>query len=149
MKKYIIGAAIALIFLIYSIALRSQHTRLILPSSSKAGSGNSSTGSNAVTASKPSKVKYKDGHFVGSVANAYYGNVQVAVDISNGKIKNVNFIQAPSDNPNSSYINQQAKPYLAQEAIQAQSSNVQVITGATFSSEAFIQSLTSALNKAK
>jgi len=46
-------------------------------------------------------------------------------------------------------INQQAMPYLQQEAIQAQSSNVQVISGATYTSQAFIQSLATAFAQAK
>jgi uncharacterized protein with FMN-binding domain len=45
-------------------------------------------------------------------------------------------------------INQQAIPYLQQEAIQAQSSKVQLISGATFTSQAFTQSLANALSQA-
>jgi len=66
------------------------------------------------------------------------------------KITDVKFLSnRPNENPNSIYINQQAMPYLKQEAIQAQSANVNIITGATYTSQAFIQSLTNALNQAK
>jgi uncharacterized protein with FMN-binding domain len=92
--------------------------------------------------------QYKDGTYAGSVANAYYGNVQVQAVIKNGQITTVNFLQSPNENPNSIYVNQQAMPYLVQEAIQAQSSKVSAITGATFTSQAFMQSLANALSQA-
>lgn len=96
-----------------------------------------------------SSTKYKDGSYTGSVANAYYGNVQVQVSVSGGKITNVQFLQYPNDNPNSQYINSQATPYLKQEALQAQSAQVNGVTGATLTSQAFVQSLSSALSQAQ
>lgn len=97
---------------------------------------------------KPSS-PYKDGTFTGDVADAFYGPLQVQATISGGRITNVSFLQAPNDNSNSIAINQQADPMLAQEAIQAQSANVDIISGATASSQAFVQSMQSALNQAK
>jgi uncharacterized protein with FMN-binding domain len=92
---------------------------------------------------------FKDGTYTGNPADAFYGNIQVQATISDGKITNVTFLQYPNDRGRSIEINQQADPILAQEAIQAQSANVDVISGATDSSQAFVQSLQSALNKAK
>jgi uncharacterized protein with FMN-binding domain len=69
--------------------------------------------------------------------------------IQNGRITAVNFIQFPNENPNSIYVNQTAMPYLKQETIQAQSSKVSIVTGATLTSQAFIQSLANALSQAK
>jgi uncharacterized protein with FMN-binding domain len=74
--------------------------------------------------------------------------VQVSVVVSGGRISDVKFLQYPNSHSTSVYINQQAMPYLKQETLQAQSANVQSITGATFTSYAFIQSLHSALAKA-
>ena len=59
------------------------------------------------------------------------------------------FLQAPNDRERSIAINSQADPMLAQEAIQAQSAQVDVVSGATDSSQAFVQSMQSALDKAK
>ena len=95
------------------------------------------------------KSKYKDGTYTGDPADAFYGNIQVQATISNGRITNIQFLQYPNDRGTSIYINSQADPMLAQEAIQAQSANVNIISGATDSSIAFIQSLQSILNKAK
>ena len=92
---------------------------------------------------------YKDGEYTGSVADAYYGNIQVKATIQNGKISDVQFLQYPSDRHQSVQINTSAMPILKQEAITAQSSNVDIVSGATDSSQAFIQSLAYALNLAK
>ena len=92
--------------------------------------------------------RYKNGTYTGSVADAFYGNVQVQVTISGGMITNVQFLQYPSDRSTSRFINSQAIPLLQQEAIQAQSAQVSGVSGATATSGAFIQSLGSALSQA-
>jgi uncharacterized protein with FMN-binding domain len=92
---------------------------------------------------------YKDGSYTGSVQDAYYGSVLVQAVIRGGKITDVIFLQSPSDNRTSQYINSQAMPVLRQEAIQAQGANVNGVSGASATSPAFIASLTDALNQAK
>ena len=168
MKKFMLSLAVLGIFLIYSAGIRHQNPVLAkpsslvasgsAPSSSTPTSGSSSTTpsgntGSSTTASPPpastsSNGKYKDGTYTGSVADAYYGNVQVSVTVSGGKISSVKFLQYPNTHSTSVAINQQAIPYLQQEAIQAQSANVQLISGATFTSQAFIQSLQAALSRA-
>ncbi|MBU6447937.1 FMN-binding protein [Patescibacteria group bacterium] len=93
--------------------------------------------------------QYVDGNYTGSVADAYYGYVQVQVSVSGGKITGVQFLQYPNDRSTSRYINGQAMPYLIAEAIQAQNANVDVVSGATDTSMAFRQSLADALSQAK
>ncbi len=95
------------------------------------------------------KKTYNDGSFDGSVADAYYGYVQVRAIIRNDKIVDVQFLQYPNDRGTSIEINSQAMPYLTQEAIQAQSSNVDIVSGATQTSGAFRESIASALAKAR
>jgi uncharacterized protein with FMN-binding domain len=92
--------------------------------------------------------QYKNGTFTGVAANAFYGQVQVQVVINNGKISSVNFLDYPQDRRTSARINSFAVPYLQSEAIQAQSAQVDVISGATLTSEAFMVSLQSALDNA-
>ena len=92
---------------------------------------------------------YKDGTYTGIPADAIYGNIQVRTTIANGRITNVQFLQYPKDQSTSYSINQYADPKLAEEAIQSQSANVDIITSATLSSNAFIQSLQSTLTQAK
>jgi uncharacterized protein with FMN-binding domain len=92
---------------------------------------------------------YRDGTYTGAAASAFYGDVQVQVTIANGQLTSIQFPQWPNDRARSVRINQQALPMLVQEAIQAQSANVDVISGATDTSYAFAQSLQSALDQAK
>jgi uncharacterized protein with FMN-binding domain len=144
MKKYFIGVIIAATFLVYSHLLRSQHSEAVIAPAALS----QHTAPVAVAPKATLSQRYKDGTYNGSVENAFYGNVQVSVTIQNGKITAVDFLESPDENPNSLYVNQQAMPYLKQEAIKAQSSNVSVVTGATFTSQAFTQSLSSALRQA-
>lgn len=109
-----------------------------------------SAGSSAppVAAGSAPTGQYKDGTYTGSVANAYWGPVQVQATVHNGAITNVRFLSYPNSHSTSTYINQQIMPVLTQEAIAAQSANVNYISGATFTSQAFQQSLAAAIAKA-
>ena len=91
---------------------------------------------------------FKDGSYRGPAANAYYGLVQVQAVVQNGQLVQVKILQYPSDRRTSRYINSQALPLLQQEAIQAQSGRVDYVSGATLSSNAFVQSLSGALSQA-
>ena len=157
MKKFVTAAAIFGVFVVYSLGIRHKspvigkstalattNPAAATSTASGAGSAAGSTGSS----SNSTTTQYKDGTYTGSSADAYYGNVQVAATISGGKLTDVKFLQYPNSHQTSVIINQQAIPYLKQEAIQSQSSNVQIISGATFTSQAFQQSLQSALSQA-
>ncbi len=91
----------------------------------------------------------KDGTYTGSTEDAFYGFIQVQAVIQQGKITDVKFLQFPNDRSTSIEINTQAMPLLKQEAIRAQSSNVSIVSGATDSSMAFVQSLKTALTQAQ
>jgi len=150
MRKYFLGIVITIIFVAYSTILRHQHSEPIVAPASVSqnnSTGPTSTPAPATTNTTPAG-QYKDGTYTGSVDNAFYGNVQVSATIQNGKITAVNFLQYPDENPNSIYVNTSAIPYLKQEAIKAQGSSVSIVTGATFTSQAFMQSLSSALSQA-
>ena len=105
-------------------------------------------GTPATTSISTSSHQYKDGTYTGDVADAFYGPYQVAAVVSGGKITDITFLQYPNDRRTSIEINTQAMPILRSEAIQAQSANVEIVTGATQSSGAFRESLASALAKA-
>ncbi len=91
----------------------------------------------------------KDGQYTGQTADAFYGTVQVQVTIQGGKLASVEFLQYPNDRRTSVRINNQAVPMLQSEAIQAQTAQVDIISGATLTSQAFIESLQSALDNAR
>lgn len=117
-------------------------------SRARSSSGSSTTKSTPPTTAPRSAGKYKNGTYTGSSVNATYGNVQVQVTISGGKITGVRFLSSPGGRGESVSINNGAKPILIQEAISAQSAKVKTVSGATFTSGAFVKSLQSALNKA-
>lgn len=104
---------------------------------------------NSPTPQQKLSLSYKDGKYIGDAVDVFYGNIQVETTILNGKITNIQFLQYPNDRGTSLRINQESNPMLAQEAIRAQSAQVDIVTGATDSSQGFIQSLQSALDKAK
>ena len=88
------------------------------------------------------------GSFTGQVFDAYYGRVQVKANISGGQIVSIDVLQYPQDRRTSRYINSQALPMLKSEVISAQSTRVDIISGATLTSEAFLRSLKTALKQA-
>lgn len=154
MKKLLLSGFVILTFALYSFHSRhGDSPTAVKPAQSNtptpAAQAPASSGGGNGPGGTPTATVYKDGKYTGSTADAYYGYIQVLAVISGGKLTDVQFLQAPNDNPNSSYINSQAKPYLKQEAVQAQSANVNIVSGATLTSQAFIQSLSDALNSAR
>jgi uncharacterized protein with FMN-binding domain len=89
-----------------------------------------------------------DGTYTGRREYAYYGWMRVRAIVSGGRLRDVRILEYPSDNGTSRYINSVALPYLIQEAVQMQSSRVDLVSGATFTSDAFTKSLADALRRA-
>ncbi|MHB8643043.1 MAG: FMN-binding protein [Gaiellaceae bacterium] len=116
----------------------------------------------AAAAAKPKKVvKVSTRTILGTIVQAdRWGPLQVEVKFritttKRGakksivrKIANIVVPTYPDHTGRSQYINQTALPWLIQEAMKAQSANVQLISGATYSSEAFVNSLQGAISAA-
>lgn len=160
MKKTIVSVVIIGTFVLYSFLHAHSGLVAVVPTTSaESRSSSSSATATPSTETPPATVTpgttatsgslYKDGSYTGSVADAQWGVVQVKAVIKSGKITDVQFLQYPNDRNRSIYINSIADPQLTSEAIQAQNANVDIVTGATDSSEAFIQSLSDALSQAK
>ena len=96
----------------------------------------------------PAASGLKNGQFTGDDVPNRYGDVQVKVIISGGRITDVQAVQLPYDRQRSAEISQQAAPLLHDEVIQAQSAQIDTLGGATYTSESYIQSLQSALDHA-
>jgi uncharacterized protein with FMN-binding domain len=101
------------------------------------------------TATSTPQGEYADGTYTGNIADANWGEVEVQATISDGQLSDVQFLIFPDHRSRSRSINQRAMPILAREAIESQQAQVDVVTGATDTSFAFIQSLASALRQAK
>ncbi|MHB8629086.1 MAG: FMN-binding protein [Aggregatilineales bacterium] len=158
-RKFGLSFLLILSFMAYAIRARlvgDTGTTPAAPQSnpsnaSNASSASSSTNQGAVSQPTvaPASNRYKDGQYTGQVADAFYGNVQVKVIIQGSRITDVQWLDYPHDRRTSQEINYQATPWLKSEAIQAQNAQVDIISGATLTSEAFIQSLGSALTQAQ
>ena len=84
----------------------------------------------------------------GSAADTRYGPVQVKVTLDGTKITKIDVVEYPSHDHRDQEINSYALPLLNQEAIAAQSAHIDVVSGATFTSQGYTTSLQSALDQA-
>ncbi|MBV1706278.1 MAG: FMN-binding protein [Hyphomicrobiales bacterium] len=97
---------------------------------------------------KTAATTWKDGSYLGPVMRAYYGVVQVKANILQGHLVSVNVLRYPHDRPNSRRINHRALPLLQREVIKAQGTRVDIVSGATLTSRAYLRSLSKALSQA-
>lgn len=89
-----------------------------------------------------------DGTYTGDVASTRWGPVQVAITVADGRITEVAVPQYPAGNPRDVEINNYALPVLVQETLDAQSASIDMVSGATVTSEGYLTSLQSALDQA-
>lgn len=87
------------------------------------------------------------GTFIGPAEYMQWGPVQVTLTVKDRRLTDVQ-ASAPMERPRSAFINEQAVPLLRQETLQAQSASIDLISGATLTSEAFAASLQAALGQA-
>jgi uncharacterized protein with FMN-binding domain len=88
------------------------------------------------------------GTYKGQTVQTRYGPVQVQVTVSGGKITDVAALQLPQNDGHSARISSAVEPMLRSEVLSAQSADIQTISGATYTSEAYQSSLQSALDSA-
>jgi uncharacterized protein with FMN-binding domain len=156
-NKIIIGAVIIVAiggFIFWSSSQSSSTTPVTtdttsVPSETTNPNSTSTPNPTGTAGSTQTAGAYKDGTYTGAVANSVYGNVQVSATISGGKLSDVTFLQAPNGEDHTNQVTAMAEPALKTEAIAAQSASVNTVSGATQTSEAFVQSLQSALSQAQ
>jgi uncharacterized protein with FMN-binding domain len=83
----------------------------------------------------------------GEAVPTQYGSAQVRVTVENGKIVKLEALQLQGNEPRSVAISGAAEPILRQEVLAAQSAQVDAVSGATFTSDSYLQSVQSALDK--
>ena len=115
-------------------------------SSSTAPSAETTTAPAETTA--PATTGVADGTYDGAVVNTRYGPQQVQVVFAGGKISDVVVLQTQTADRKSEQISSRANPILREEVLTAQSSKVANVSGATYTSQSYIQSLQSALDAA-
>jgi uncharacterized protein with FMN-binding domain len=91
----------------------------------------------------------RDGTWNGTSEANDYGNVELSIVVSGGKITNVNVLDYPQAQSRSVQISQSALPKLKQEALKAQSANINTVSGASETSESYRQSLQAAIDRSR
>src|SRR4051794_9199482 len=87
------------------------------------------------------------GTAIGDAVDTRYGSAQVRVTVKNGKITNIEALQLQGNDPRSLEISSSAEPILKQEVLTKQSADIDAVSGATYTSGSYDQSLQSALDK--
>lgn len=116
-----------------------------LPSSSSS-SGGTSSGTASPSASPTTAAV--SGTFTGDSVQTRYGAVQVQITVASGTISEVTALHLTDADGRSVSISNRAAPVLRQEALAAQSAQVQGVSGATYTSQAYLTSLQSAIDQA-
>jgi uncharacterized protein with FMN-binding domain len=102
----------------------------------------------APAAEEPVAATDQDGTVTGNAIGTRWGTVQVQVTIADGRLVDVSALQMPTDDHHSIAISERAEPVLRSAALEAQSADITVLSGATYTSLAYAQSLQSALDEA-
>lgn len=117
-------------------------------SSKTSRAAKTSSGSATSAAARKAPAAPRSGTVDGAVVGTQYGSVQVRVSFTGSKITNVHALQLTDSSRTSVSISAGAAPTLRQEALAAQSAQIDVVSGATYTSEAYQQSLQSAIDAA-
>ncbi len=109
-------------------------------------------GAPAGSSSKPSAPSSPSGStapktVAGDPVMTPYGPVQVQITLQNGRITSADALQAPSGSGRDQMINSQAVPVYNEEAVTAQSATIDVVSGATYTYDGYVQSLQSAIDR--
>jgi uncharacterized protein with FMN-binding domain len=127
---------VVLLFGYHTSTNKTTSTAAAHSTSAPSSSSSSSNGSSKITS------------YTGSVAQTRWGPVQVKITVQAGKITNVSVLQQPNGNPRDQEINNYALPILINETVDAQSANIDMVSGATVTSDGYVRSLQAALDEA-
>ena len=111
---------------------------------SSTSSGTTSSGSSGTSGSTSSSSKT----YTGDAASTRYGDVQVQITVADGKVTASTVTEVPWNDHKDQEINSYAVPILNEEAVSAQSASIDMVSGATFTSQGYAESLQSALDQA-
>jgi uncharacterized protein with FMN-binding domain len=118
------------------------------PSSAAAAAPSSAAAASSSSAAAAAPSTATASTVTGTVAQTRWGPVQVQLTVASRKITNVAVLQYPSGNGRDQEINAQALPILIQETLDNQSAQIDMVSGATVTSDGYLQSLQSALDQA-
>ncbi|MFF7951112.1 FMN-binding protein [Streptomyces griseorubiginosus] len=136
LRRIVLASAATVSGMVMLLSLKphaSPAAALAVPAPSSSSSGSTTAGTKTIT---------------GDTIQTRWGPVQVRITVKDGKLTDVTAVTYPTDNPRDQEINSYALPRLRSEALQAQSADIDTVSGATYTSEGYRQSLQSALDSA-
>ena len=162
MRRIIVSCAATISGVVLLLSLKPHSTATTSSASISTGSSQSSSSTAGGTSASPSPSAGSSSSssssgsgsstsartFTGTAAQTRFGPVQVKITVKNKKITNIEVVEYPSDNPKDQQINSYALPVLNQEAISAQSAQIDSVSGATYTSDGYVSSLQSAIDQA-
>jgi uncharacterized protein with FMN-binding domain len=114
-------------------------------STSPSRSSSNNSGSSTPRQSSPAA---SSATYTGGVADTQWGPVQVQITVQGGKVTASRAVQYPQNNDRDFMINSYALPILDQEVVQQQTASIDTVSGATVTSDGYLQSLQSAIDQA-
>jgi len=151
MRRVVLAIVSTVASLVLLLSFKTHGTSVATPpaASSKATGSTTTSGSSGTSGSSSASASTSTGTktVTGNSVDTRYGPVQVKVTVTNGKVTSAAAIDYPQNDPRDQQINSYAIPALNQEAVQSGSATIDMISGATYTSEGYIQSLQSALDK--
>ena len=116
---------------------------------SGASSGSGSSSSSGTTSGSTAAPETSAGTtYAGDAVSTRYGDVQVEITVADGKVTAARVLQVPWNDHRDQEINAAAVPILNEEAVAAQDADIDMVSGATYTSEGYVGSLQSALDRA-
>ena len=155
MRKRAIAGSVLASFGILAVGWQIGAATTVTPAITSSGTGSSSgsgssgtSSSSGSTSTSTTTSSLKDGTYTGTSEQTRFGDVQVEVVVSGGKITDVKALHLTDQEQRSVQISNYAAPVLRQEVLASQSANVSNVSGATYTTDAYLSSLQSALDQA-
>ncbi|MEW2511715.1 FMN-binding protein [Streptomyces sp. NPDC046870] len=147
LRRTVLASAATVSGMVLLLALKPHTAPTVVTASTKSPAASSSpapgsgSGSGSGSASGTTTA-------TGDTVQTRWGPVQVRVTVRDGRLTDVTAVSSPQDNPRDQEINSYALPQLRREALAAQSAQIDTVSGATYTSDGYRQSLQSALDSA-
>ncbi|MFF4713190.1 FMN-binding protein [Streptomyces eurythermus] len=147
LRRMVLASATTVSAMVLLLSLKPHTTGLVVGASTPApqgGTGAAASPGGAASASPKAASKSVTGRTV----QTRWGPVQVRITVKDGRLTDVTAVRYPTDNPRDREINSYAIPQLRREALTAQSAQIDMVSGASYTSTGYQQSLQSALDAA-
>jgi uncharacterized protein with FMN-binding domain len=128
----------------YHTSTSAETTSVLADPAVSTGSGTGAAGTGAAGTDGTASA----GTVTGPSADTRWGPVQVQLTVENGRVTDVAVVDYPSENGKDRQINARAIPILVRETLDAQSADIDMVSGATVTSEGYLESLQAALDEA-